>query len=498
MVADPRMVRDLHSQGVAHMVVRVRDGTGLVGPLVIPGVTSCQSWHQLEPPATAARAEKGLVPSGLSARCYEIVMQSAFNPLTALVLIKDPAVDYGLLMPEINSGRMYSGPGAGPMLAAAASWDAIAAQLESAAAGYSSQISDLTDLAWFGPSSMAMSGAAAPYIAWLNAGAAQAAQTSAQAYAAAAAYEAAFAMTVPPPVILANRSLLMALIATNFFGQNTAAIAATEAQYMAMWAQDATAMYGYAAASSTASTLTPYNEPPQTTDQAGQGDQARAVAQSAGNATSARTQSTVQLSSTNTTAHTVNSTTAAGVDPPLPAGSTANVAPGAALDIGVTATASNGYPITFTSGASVNAITPLQVTIFGTVINLPAGGTTFGFSGTITSGTFTATGGAFTVPGGGVTAVGSGVNVTLNAAGAVTAINTGAVITGPAVTPVVPVVPSASSGLAAAPAASALSSSPGLAGTAGIQPQLDVDGLLELARTVSGADLVADVTVAAG
>jgi bacteriocin biosynthesis cyclodehydratase domain-containing protein len=41
LVADPRMVRDLHSQGVAHLVVRVRDGTGLVGPLVIPGVTSC-------------------------------------------------------------------------------------------------------------------------------------------------------------------------------------------------------------------------------------------------------------------------------------------------------------------------------------------------------------------------------------------------------------------------------------------------------------------------
>lgn len=41
LVADPRMVRDLHDQGVAHLVVRVRDGIGLVGPLVIPGVTSC-------------------------------------------------------------------------------------------------------------------------------------------------------------------------------------------------------------------------------------------------------------------------------------------------------------------------------------------------------------------------------------------------------------------------------------------------------------------------
>ncbi|MGB8391356.1 cyclodehydratase [Mycobacterium sp.] len=41
LVADPRMVRDLHRQGVPHLPVRVRDGTGLVGPLVIPGVTSC-------------------------------------------------------------------------------------------------------------------------------------------------------------------------------------------------------------------------------------------------------------------------------------------------------------------------------------------------------------------------------------------------------------------------------------------------------------------------
>jgi hypothetical protein len=35
------MVRDLHRQGVPHLAVRVRDGRGLVEPLVIPGVTSC-------------------------------------------------------------------------------------------------------------------------------------------------------------------------------------------------------------------------------------------------------------------------------------------------------------------------------------------------------------------------------------------------------------------------------------------------------------------------
>ncbi|MBE1547364.1 hypothetical protein GGC64_001372 [Mycobacterium sp. OAS707] len=41
LVTEPRIVRDLHSAGVAHLPVRLRDGAGLVGPLVIPGVTSC-------------------------------------------------------------------------------------------------------------------------------------------------------------------------------------------------------------------------------------------------------------------------------------------------------------------------------------------------------------------------------------------------------------------------------------------------------------------------
>ena len=41
LVAEPRVVRDLHDAGVPHLLVRVRDGAGLVGPLVMPGVTSC-------------------------------------------------------------------------------------------------------------------------------------------------------------------------------------------------------------------------------------------------------------------------------------------------------------------------------------------------------------------------------------------------------------------------------------------------------------------------
>lgn len=59
------------------------------------------------------------------------------------------------------------------------------------------------------------------------------------------AYEAAFATTVPPPVVSANRAQLAALMGTNFFGINTQPIAASEADYLQFWVRDAVAMYGY-------------------------------------------------------------------------------------------------------------------------------------------------------------------------------------------------------------------------------------------------------------
>jgi len=189
-------------------------------------------------------------------------------------------MDFAMLPPEVNSGRMYAGPGSGPMLAAASAWDGLAAELQSTAASYGSVIAELSDGPWLGPSSASMAAAVTPYLYWMTTSATQAEQTATQAKAAAAAYEAAFAMTVPPPLIAANRSLLMTLIATNIFGQNTMAIAATEADYTEMWAQDAAAMYGYAGSSAAASTLTPFTPPPPTTNPAGVASQAAAAGQS--------------------------------------------------------------------------------------------------------------------------------------------------------------------------------------------------------------------------
>jgi PPE-repeat protein len=182
--------------------------------------------------------------------------------------------------PEVNSALMYSGAGSGPLMAAASAWNELAADLESTATSYQSVIAQLTGGPWLGPTATRMASAAAPYIAWLQGSSIQAAQTSGQASLAAAAYESAFAATVPPSVIAANRALLAALIATNFLGQNTPAIAATEAHYMEMWFQDGLTMDTYAVTSQQATAL-PQQTPAPTTSDGGTSANAAAAAQSA-------------------------------------------------------------------------------------------------------------------------------------------------------------------------------------------------------------------------
>ena len=151
-------------------------------------------------------------------------------------------LDYALLPPEVNSTRIHAGPGSAPLMTAAASWRSLAAELSTAAEAYETVINRLAGEEWLGPGSASMAAAAQPYLTWMHTTATQAAHAGTQAAAAATAYETAFAMTVPPVVVAANRTQLATLTATNLLGQNTAAIAATEALYGQMWAVDATAM----------------------------------------------------------------------------------------------------------------------------------------------------------------------------------------------------------------------------------------------------------------
>jgi PPE-repeat protein len=162
-------------------------------------------------------------------------------------------MDFATLPPEINSGRMFSGPGAGSMIQAATAWDRLAARLCAATADYRAVTSKLAT---------ATTQAAAPYITWLDAVAAQSERAASQLAAAAGAHESALTAMVPPPVITANRAQRSSLARQNCLGQTSPAIADVDAEYERMWARDADAMYAYAGASAAAAAVAPVTSPP--------------------------------------------------------------------------------------------------------------------------------------------------------------------------------------------------------------------------------------------
>jgi PPE-repeat protein len=219
-------------------------------------------------------------------------------------------MNFAFYPPEINSARMYAGPGLNSLLAAAGSWDALSAELASTAASYEAVISGL-DFQWRGAASEAMSASAARYMGWLQTTAEQTKQTAMQARSAAAAYEQAYAMTVPPPAVTANRTQLVSLIATNILGQNTAAIAANEAQYSDYWAQDAAAMSGYAVSSAAATQLPKFSSANKSTNESGVTAQNAAVT---GANTSTVTNSPVAQLLTNTPGQSNLATTGAAAN----------------------------------------------------------------------------------------------------------------------------------------------------------------------------------------
>jgi len=173
--------------------------------------------------------------------------------------------DAAVLPPETISGQLYAGPGASSMIAAAEAWRQVAAETETAAEEYDAALRALAEV-WQGPAVVAMLAAADPYARWLHATANQANDIAAQARAAAAAFQAALGAVVPPALIAENRAELLQLVTSNVFGQNSAAIAATEAVYGQMWAADASAMNQYQVSSRAATAaIVPFQPPPATT-----------------------------------------------------------------------------------------------------------------------------------------------------------------------------------------------------------------------------------------
>jgi PPE-repeat protein len=194
------------------------------------------------------------------------------------------------LPPEITSALIHSGPGAGSWLVASRAWERLGTDLEDSIRDYAPVLSSLTE-AWRGPSAAAMTQAVGPYVTWLRATAQQCQQLSSSAQVAAAAFGSTLVSVVHPSVVTANRAQLVHLLATNAFGMNLPAIAATEAQYQVMWANNSSALFRYQAASAQALPVSQFTSPPSITTATGAATQASAV--SATNSTAAPTTASV-------------------------------------------------------------------------------------------------------------------------------------------------------------------------------------------------------------
>ncbi len=227
--------------------------------------------------------------------------------------------DFGALPPEVNSARIYGGPGSGSLMTAASAWDALAAELNSTALSYDKVITALSSEEWLGTASATMAQAVQPYVTWMTTTAAQAEQAATQAREAAAAYETALAASVPPPLVATNRAQVTQLMATNVLGQNTPLIAQLEAQYSQMWAQDATAMYSYAGQSATTTKMASFQQAPQISNPSASSTQAAAVTNATTNSTAGNTSDTVSKALTTLAQpQTSNPLTQAASGPPTP------------------------------------------------------------------------------------------------------------------------------------------------------------------------------------
>ena len=152
--------------------------------------------------------------------------------------------------PEVHSGLLNSGPGSGPLLVAAASWNALSVEYALAAEKLGAELGAVSAGVWQGRGATSYAGAHEPYRAWLTKTSVDCAAAAAQHEVMAAAYTGALAEMPTVAELAANHVAHEVLSKTNFFGLNTIPLAVNEATYVEMWVRAASAMSAYQAASS--------------------------------------------------------------------------------------------------------------------------------------------------------------------------------------------------------------------------------------------------------